>query len=235
MGSARAFSISRNGRRSAEQFDESSGGWLLTLNDLLLLLLTFFVMRFAAGYIPPIDLNSEKPPTSIAQSPGSSGVSVRADYEDLRKELLQIFSAEHSLTGTSTQMQFRDGTSVASAHDKTVLSVATPFIESSPEELTFRAATIVKTAAKISRDRSRTIDLTIIADQKLARDSYSSDWELAELQLRAALRQMIDTGVDPQALFAGVRAVDARSSTTEPSTELATAPRMQIVIRERVN
>ena len=185
--------------------------WMLTLSDLLMLLLTLFAMRLSMGQLRPESL----PAADRAESGNGTG-------EGLPALRLNALTAAGRIGELSAQLDGRakegtaaileresggDGSFALSGvvaaqrgltteiHLRGAFSAATP-------ELSFQGAEQLKRIAKAIADEQVEIGIGV----KISADTYQdiSSEEIASLttaRIRAVMRQMIDAGVEPQALY----------------------------------
>ena len=211
----------RRSRSTAEVSPRSY--WIITFSDLMTLLLTFFVLRFAMS-----SLNKEKliehlksfpqaerviatqasyGGSGSAEVPLSSRDNFRATETVLRDELGQELTASvgepQGKERSGKTLKFQGDIELKSESGGTLVFLGGSTFLSGSTELSFTAQEAVRSVAKRLQGKSVAITVAGHSDnQAINTPEFPSNWELSAARAIAVARQMIDAGVDPQSISA---------------------------------
>ncbi len=196
----------------------SSYAWMLTFSDLLLLLLTLFVLKLSMssldGNTLQRALSSYIMGAETNQRPGGSRSGNELQIEDVRlaatseRILTAIRDGLASLSG-ETQGKRESGGGEKVLSDSIDISILESGIAlrlpsvfpNQGVEMSYRAAEQLKVIAKSVEGENVRILLTAHASGKLPLDApFPSLWELTAAQAESVSRQMIDAGVGAQSI-----------------------------------
>jgi len=192
--------------------------WMITFLDLLTLLLTFFVLRISMKTLPAYSNEV------ITHTASAEIATEEADLRDLeQKELPQPTLTQSTRAALSSKINLNE---YGTGESSTELSVpfANPLFDTSdiksdlsegkrrvlfsrdtflPDSATlnFSAASALNAIAELAQERKLSIHVVGYSDSSpINSKEFPSNWELAQARTMAAVRQMLDAGVDATAI-----------------------------------
>ena len=226
--------LAKKGAKNAQPEGPDPYIWMITFSDLLMLMLTMFVMRFSMLTLTPL-----KPaPRAVA------GVATEQTPPPSSREAMKLAELSGSFsrifgesTGNATSSPVKKfGSDIALRYENDILTAS--FFEGSfadgSELLTFKASEAVSTIVKTFD--SPAFELNISAEAKIDTEypgAFGSDGELSTARSLAVMRQMLDAGVDSKRLSAssyGSSRADAAVKTDNGSEFIS---RLDINIRTK--
>jgi flagellar motor protein MotB len=192
--------------------NHSQSLWMMTFSDLLLLLLTVFVLRLSMYELAPhAERNkSEKQAIIEIEQPKELTVETEAISEEV--SLTGISQSKSILTNISDSIAahlgatdvIRAGTGgfessqakLISLNEQTseLLLLSSTFPEES-EELSFRAQALLGELGRISKNKPLALHIT----------GYATDWTLAEKRTLQVARQLIGSGMSEKTTVSSLR------------------------------
>ena len=216
---------------------DSTYAWMLTFSDLLLLLLTLFVLRLSMS-----TLDASKLKDSFSEFPTSlSGPFLGFDLElggapsgidlinpQMSKETQQLVSGIADGLGKKLGLPqpeaesggssiFPGGVKLQSIRGGARVLLPSSSFPAGTTEFSFSAAETVQTIAKSVAGQNVKIHIASHTDDSTP-TAHPSNWELSSSRAMAVVRQMIDAGVAPQSISAAGYA-DSKPLKKEQSPE----------------
>ena len=215
--------------RRARRIETAADGrapWMITFTDLLFLLLTFLVMRFAM-----------LAQTGGADAPREGGIAAASDQvlalqRALESELGEIFDGAPVRNGARTD--YSNGATIERSGDELSLAIAPSLLGDDPTALPFQTATILRSATRVASTRGYGLAVRvnvaetrsdrpvggnlapILKEESLGNQegvpserpadagiAANASWRTDEARLGEVIRQIVDTGVGLQSLAAG--------------------------------
>lgn len=192
--------------------------WMFTLSDLMLLLLTAFVLRFSmTTFDSPLFHRAFPYPKGTAAEEMTSERIVALHplemlFAGLQSAFADISDGLQSSDGGQT-VKFRDGIELVRADEEVVLRLGCTAFSAGTAELSFQGQEAVAAAARAIK----TSNVAVLASAYLekgepAQGSFPTNWELAHARAIALRRQMIDIGVSAKTISAAAYTIAARTA-----------------------
>ena len=183
-------------RRPISINTESIGqpAWLLTFSDLITLLLTFFVLRYAVAAGEAIH--------SIDDTKGSDAIVSINPEEVIHNTPFQLLhDSEDDLSALLIDK--------IQENDSLLLSIDKSGFQSGTESLTFEGIIAVKSLARILTQKNLAASITGLSYTRGDdRGLHYSEWDLAGARTMAIYRQLVDAKVSPYALSMENKVID---------------------------
>jgi hypothetical protein len=178
--------------------DTAGAPWMLTFSDTAMLLLVFYVMRFATMNLANADLHSRVLsgfPSHTDTDKGDEKVLsiVQADLDDLNSALSHQLPTGELQEPVKPQLSGIE-TEVLDGKLEYRFNLWGAFDDNN--EIRFRDAAILQTALKTAKANNLRIAL-------ISHTTAEPVWEVSQSQLMTAARQMIDAGVEFSLFAAG--------------------------------
>ena len=142
--------------RDAQQTAENPASWMLTFTDMLFLVLTFFVMRFAMLSFPQRLGGPE-----VRTAPPATDSRMYPLVRKLEEEITHQLQAGPTVERGAEAIRFPAGV-LLEWRKKTVALTLTPqFAGSSGAALPFQTASLLKSTAKLARNHGSLIEIRV--------------------------------------------------------------------------
>ena len=221
--------------------------WSLTFSDLLMLLVTMFVLRFSMYSLPKKTLNDNlrSYPTRVAGTPvAQTEKEIPDDYwlsvipgnseklAAMSEGLSRVLGAPERETEFGSGKRFGSTMILTPSPGVLTATLLKSAFAGAGDELTFEASEAIRTIGKTFG--SPEFDLQIAATAILSKDQpsdFASDSELSTARALAVLRQFLDAGVDAQVLSVASYGSATRGIEHSKRTEKMPVERVDIRIR----
>lgn len=195
----------RRQRAALDEAQAAHSGWLVTFSDLLTLLLTMFVMRYAMSTISS---------TALQDTIGAADRKLPADTTPGTTPASQLTESLSMSLGSELIASFGDNSDAPVLwrieNDQVVLVLSGTYFLSESDELSFRGKELLSSLTKSVSDRVGAVRIAAYTEEDPPSSAeYPSPWELSRAQALAVARQMIDAGL-PESVISAAGLADTR-------------------------
>ncbi|MCB0324008.1 MAG: OmpA family protein [Bdellovibrionales bacterium] len=234
----------------ADKTSEAIGeAWLLTFSDLLLLLLTFFVLRFSmltldgntlerafsqfslesdGVFRPRAERSLSSFELDVTRLSPALQTAIRAVSDGLASELGEVQSRREA----GGIIVFDDALELRPTEDVLEVRLLPTTFPTGTTELSFIAERLITALGRSLADGGVEATIVVHTAQDAPREApFRTAWELSRAQAVRIARQMIDAGVEPQSISVmGYGDSKLQTETDEPKRETR-KNRVEIVLR----
>jgi chemotaxis protein MotB len=208
----------RLNRKTEHEIEQSSYAWMLTFSDLLLLLLTLFVLRLSMSSLDGNTLHRALSAfmyntTSKARpsaSRATNELSIAAPERSLEiQQLITALSKALNHDQGEAQGQRESGglrvlgnsVSITPEQESVLLRLDSSSFPQGGVELSFGAQRTLSALGSSLQKENVRIEISAHSDKEAPSEPrFPTNWELSAAQASVAARQIIDAGVDPQSI-----------------------------------
>jgi len=216
-----------------------SMSWMVTFSDLLMILLTMFVLRLSMSSIEHAQVHEtfdaikrnlafELPESTMPAYNAETGQQAK-EVKNLNPNARIAQRATQGLLSVSPHLISSEGSQGTPRVDTSIQVEATDegvlvllgggLFETASDELSFKAEEAIRTISKIAIEEKASV---IVAghtdDVPIQNQRFPSNWELSAARSIAVIRQMIDAGVSPKQLRA-VGYADVKPRVNNPNSD----------------
>ena len=169
--------------------------WLLTFSDLITLLLTFFVLRYAIAI--------------------GNNLKTASNFKENNSAIITIdpFQIINNIDNNDLPALIPEQ---IQKNSHFLLAIDSAGFVSGTETLTFEATVAIKSLAKVLTQKNLAAKIVGISYTSLDEtDFHYSQWDLAGARTMAIYRQLVDAKVSPYALSLGSKVIDNKNNSPQ--------------------
>jgi chemotaxis protein MotB len=185
------------------ELEVDSANWMITFSDLMMLVLTFFVLRYSMSSIQPQTFRE-----SVSDSEVTSPSRFDIQSAELSATKAENFSSVAGLLVSTLgypeqteqgSLRYRGAVALSTRGNATLLVLGSSAFSSGDDQLTFHAAEALHALALWLRTSPARARISAYTDATTS-ESFNSNWELSLARSLAAGRQIVDAGVEESRL-----------------------------------